>query len=110
MDLNELNPGIRKTVAWLVSQGFETCDSGDGETHEFECDQPQPYVTMLVPACLLVSEAKRLMYRLKTQHGIEVQTMDEEVTVPAIQAAYNPADVFPDSRDLGSITLWNVKL
>ena len=25
-----LSPNIRKTVAWLNENGFETCDSGDG--------------------------------------------------------------------------------
>lgn len=34
-----LNPGIARTVQWLNSQGFMTTDSGDGATHDHECDR-----------------------------------------------------------------------
>lgn len=39
-----LNPGIRKTVRLLHEAGFDTCDSGDGETHE--CDRDHGYVVV----------------------------------------------------------------
>jgi hypothetical protein len=45
-DASQLNPGIRRTVCWLRSLGFDTCDSGDGQTHEHECDRPYAYVSM----------------------------------------------------------------
>jgi hypothetical protein len=34
-----LNPGIAKTVALLNWMGYRTTDSGDGETHDHECDR-----------------------------------------------------------------------
>ena len=101
----EVNPGIRKIVEWLNDHGFNTCDSGDGKTHDFECDQNVPYVHMQVPDYAMVSESKRLASLLRTKLHIEVQPMDEGCTVPVVEARYNPAD-----GAWGTLTLWNVKL
>ena len=102
--LGDLNPGIRKTVAWLMKHGFETCDSGDGRTNEFECDLPVPYVHILVPKSRLVEEADRLKSLLEYEKGIAIQPMDEEISFPSIQAHYNPAD------GSATVSLFNVML
>lgn len=101
--LGQLNPGIRKTVEWLIQNGYQTTDSGDGEAHEHECDQDQPYVHMLIAPANLVQETDRLAALLKAR-GIEVQPMDENCSVPCLEAGYNPA------HGAGTLTLWNVKL
>ena len=33
LDLNTINPKMRRLVGWLRSKGFETTDSGDGHTN-----------------------------------------------------------------------------
>lgn len=104
MSFTPINPGILATVEWLNRHGFRTTDSGDGDTHDHECDQPVPYVHMQVYEELLVAEANRLKHLLAGL-GIHVQPMDEHCTVPSIEASYNPADGYG-----GVITLWNVKL
>lgn len=101
--LGQLNQGIRKTVEWLIQNGYQTTDSGDGETHEHECDQEQPYVHMLIAPDKLVAETDRLAVLLK-ERGINVQPMDENSSVPCVEAAYNPA------HGVGTLTLWNVRL
>lgn len=98
----KLNPGIRKTVRWLNWLGYKTCDSGDGTTHACECDQPIPYVHMMVEPNYLNVHAHGLKTYL-AQRGVDVQPMNEEGTAPAIEVSYNPCDRF------GIMTLWNVK-
>ena len=44
-----LNPGVRRTVAWLNAKGWPTCDSGDGETRDHECDRDHAYVVIQLP-------------------------------------------------------------
>lgn len=90
LDLAALNPGIRRLVAYLRAHGFATCDSGDGVTHEHECDRDHAYVAMRVRPDALVSEADRLA-RVLRDAGVEVQPMGMEPT-PCIQASYDPAD------------------
>lgn len=102
--MNDLNPGIRATVEWLTKNGFKTTDSGDGETHAHECDQPVPYVHMLVPPSRLVREADRLVELLKGE-GIVCEPMNEDGTSPFVQASYNPSDGAG-----GVLTVWNVRL
>jgi hypothetical protein len=60
-ELATLNPGIRHTVQTLREWGFLTLDSGDGETHQFECDRECPYVVIRVAPEKLVEESHRLM-------------------------------------------------
>jgi hypothetical protein len=104
--MSEINPGIRATVEWLRKRDFNTCDSGDGETHDFECDLSIPYVYMIVdPATILISETDRLAFLLESEKGIKLQPMDEELSgKPTIQANYNPQD------GVATICLFNVKL
>ncbi len=92
-----LNPGIRRTVAWLRERGFDTCDSGDGATHEHPCDRPYPYVAMRTLPVRLVTEAHRLVAEL-ARVGVPVLSMghafdpDGRPTGVAIQASYDPGD------------------
>lgn len=46
----DLNPGIKRTVKWLNDAGYPTVDSGDGKTHDHECDREDPYVVVQVDA------------------------------------------------------------
>lgn len=96
-----INPGIVKTIKWLHANGFSTCDSGDGETHDFEI----PYVHMTVRPDQLASESKRL-FELLTAKGIKIVEFDTEASDggPNIQASYDPAS------DIATLSLCNVKL
>ncbi len=100
----KLNPGIRKTVKWLRSEGFKTCDSGDGETHDFKCDRSYPYVMIQVDGfgSDLTDEADRLM-RTCEEFGIVIWPVNPDGD-PYIQATYDPAN-----SELGIIELANVK-
>lgn len=101
--LEQLNPGIRMMVQWLREMGFDTRDSGDGRTHQFECDLPIPYVHIMVEPAKLVEETDRLM-RLLAKVGIEIEPCDEEGKVPSIESVYLPAN------RMGLISVFNVTL
>lgn len=102
LDTTKLDPGVRRLVTELREAGFDTQASGDGATHAHACDQPNPYVY------ILVEDAADLLldcHALKdwcTANGITVQTFDEAGSLPAIDGSYNPAD------NLAVIALWNV--
>lgn len=68
-DLASLNPGIRHTVKTLREWGFETMDSGDSSTAQFECDLKCPYVHIKADPLNLVYETERLKSML-AQSGI----------------------------------------
>lgn len=87
---DDINPGIRRTVEFLVQHGFATCDSGDGVTHMCECDRDHAYVVMIVEDGDIVREAHRLVDVL-AEAGVEVGPIGMEPT-PAIQASYDPAN------------------
>jgi hypothetical protein len=89
--MSEINPGIRKTVEWLQILGFETTDSGDGSTHDFECDRPHGYVAMMVAPMRLAAEADRLRRALEDR-GIEVHACSEDESKTFISASYDPVD------------------
>ena len=90
-EVDGLNPGIRRLVVWLRANGFDTCDSGDGQTHDHACDRSYPYVTILVPKWELVAQADRLN-RLLVEVGVPIRSISEERMGGAIQASYDPAD------------------
>ena len=46
--MDKLNPGIVKTVKMLNDAGYTTTDSGDGETHDYECDRDVGYVVVVL--------------------------------------------------------------
>lgn len=89
LSIEGLNPGIRKLVALLNANGFHTCDSGDGVTHEFGCDRENAYVVMQVAPEHLVRECSRLRAVLG-RHGVDVGPICEE-PAPCIQGNFDPA-------------------
>ena len=64
-ELANVNPGIRLTIQSLRSWGFCTMDSGDGKTHQFDCDRPHPYVVIRVEPEKMIDESHRLMELLE---------------------------------------------
>lgn len=99
----EINPGISRTVEWLQKRGFQTVDSGDGKTHDFDCDLPYPYVHIRVSKQRLIVTADRLK-RLVEKRGVYigepiiasmvVGATEEDERKPFISAEYNPARVW----------------
>ena len=99
VNVEELDPGIRKTVLWLRSLGYETTDSGDGKTKPTggdECALTFPHVVIRVRPYQLQPVADGLMEMLRFHHGVEVTPMTPEASAsaptPTIEASYNPAD------------------
>lgn len=89
--MTPINPGITKVVKLLNDNGFTTVDSGDGETHDFECDRPYGYVVIRTyPECL-IGEAKRLAELLR-KHGVKMAPLGPEDNLCFIQANYSPVD------------------
>jgi hypothetical protein len=95
-ELEQINPGIRHTVQVLRSWGFDTQDSGDGQTHNHECDLPHPYVHISVHPSKLTGETLRCLSLLE-QHGVKFDDMpDPQVDLegwqkhPQIEASYMP--------------------
>lgn len=88
--VDSLNPGIRKVVALLRSHGFSTCDSGDGATHDYECDRDAPYVCIECDPERLVHECRRLA-RVLAAAGITIEPIDPD-GAPCIQGTHDPAN------------------
>ena len=91
VDYTKMNPGIRKTVAWLRSKGFETTDSGDGETNTYECDRSIPYISIMVDPARMAEESNRLLNLLRDS-GLKIGAMTGDITEPCIQATYDPGN------------------
>jgi hypothetical protein len=76
-DYESLNPGIRSLVKWFHEKGFETTDSGDGQTHEQPCDRDHPYIVVRVQdPHRLIQETQRVFQclgDLATKEGVLVQ-------------------------------------
>lgn len=91
-----LNPGITKTVAMLREHGFNTTDSGDGETHEHACDREVSYVSIVVEnGRMLTSECHRLagiLLEHMTEEGRQALGPMGEGEV-AIQGSYDPMNL-----------------
>jgi hypothetical protein len=97
-----LNPGIRSTVLKLREWGFDTRDSGDGKTHQFECDLPIPFVHIMASSPNFVwNEMESLRVRLSDEYGIDVGMSNEEGDVPAIEG-------FIPANGQAFISLYNV--
>lgn len=94
-DFFSINPGVRKLVALLREHGFNTCDSGDGKTHDFACDREYPYVVCAVTPDTLVAEAHRLVEVLRAK-GVQLAplTVDGHTRGGDVQAYYGPLDGF----------------
>lgn len=101
MDKLNLNPGIKELVLLLREWGYDTCDSGDGQTHDFECDQPYPYVYMTVQPEAGVNASRQLKKMLEGR-GVVFEPLDEEGRGPFVEFHYSPVDGF------GVLILMNV--
>lgn len=107
---SDINPGILRTVQWLRERGFETCDSGDGETHMAACDRPYPYVSMKVAPGNLIHRTMFLQ-KLLGLKGITLKSQGEAfipldaggALLPCVQATFDPGD------DTAIIDLMGVK-
>ena len=115
-ELETLNPGIRHTVQTLRKWGFDTRDSGDGSTHQFECDLPHPYVHIITPPATMASETDRLIGLLKSA-GINFadcphpqEDPEGAAKHPCVEASYLPLQggfaaihvmnvILPENRD-----------
>lgn len=75
--LAKCDPGIRDTVAWLRSLGFNTTDSGDGKTKRRIIDAgyalPEPHVFMVVSPRHAIDDARRLWSFAKGIAGTRVE-------------------------------------
>lgn len=88
---DDLDPGIRLTVAWLNREGFTTTDSGDGVSKpDMECALGTANVFVRVASPVdLIAEARRL-HTLLESVGVRIGPQGPEG--PAIQATYDPGD------------------
>ncbi len=88
-----LNPGIVKTVEWLNGLGFKTVDSGDGVTHDFECDRSYPYVVVSVEDPRELIQKTQELYKLLVEKGVHIEPQGPEVLPGKVnlQADYDPA-------------------
>jgi len=94
LDYSLLNPGIRKMVQLLREAGFNTTDSGDGATHDCECDHPNPYVSIEVDPESLVQQAQAIK-KLLVSKGVSFpipQSEEDAESFPFIEANYSPVD------------------
>jgi hypothetical protein len=98
-DYEQLDPGIRRLVAWLRENGFRTTDSGDGKTKldagftEEDGVSAYPHVAISVAPSKLVREANRLADLLYSVHRVLVcPTPPEPNGDPDLDAFYNVAD------------------
>jgi len=85
-----INPGVARLVEWLNDNGFPTCDSGDGETHDYACDREGAYVSIDVVPGHIARVADRLLAEL-TSVGVVI-TPQPEAGGKFIQATYDPAN------------------
>lgn len=88
---DDLNPGIRELVRRLNVAGFDTCDSGDGETHDYECDRDYPYVVIKLSAGQPLVASCQVVSMLVSSWGVRLRPQSLEGT-PHIQGTYDPAD------------------
>lgn len=89
-----------RVVEWLRAAGFDTPDSGDGQTHDHPCDRPYPYVVIRGTE----HDSKRLAALLRVKGvplppSTEVWGDSETPQGVMIQYTYNPVE------DLGLVEL-----
>lgn len=93
-DVIEINPGIQKLVEILSKAGHRTVDSGDGETHDFECDRDHGYVVILSAPDRLADEADQVATLLRIL-GFRVAPQGPDYPAEGacwVEASYAPAD------------------
>lgn len=87
MEHTDINPGIRRVVALINSFGFQTCDSGDGRTHDHPCDRDHGYVVVRLPPW-----ADLIAASLWLQHKLSIHLRPDRLQRVTISASYNPRD------------------
>ena len=97
----EFNPNIEKTIKLLWVNGFNTIDSGDGETHIFECDLEFPYIHIMSDQNNIVDDCKDLKKIIEeyTSKKVGLVGIGDDAS---IQGTYDPVD------STAIITLLNV--
>lgn len=110
IDYDELDPGIRKTVRLLRAAGFDTTDSGDGQSKfknsDAGCAIDMPNVFIVVADKHRIAlEADRLLMFLKSQ-GVNFDVADDDLEEdafgPHVEASYHPI------AGVGILALFNV--
>ena len=93
LDYSEIDPGIRETVRWLRSHGFETTDSGDGIS-KFDgpnfmgCALEYPHVFMVLRNLETAFHEADRLHSILEKMGAFVQS-----AMPTyVQASYSPVD------------------
>ena len=92
IDLNELAPGIRKTVDLLRRAGFDTCDSGDGSAYpSMECALPFAMVAIKSTPERMLGDTQALYALLKQNTLPSAWTPSEEYDeIPSVEGSYSP--------------------
>lgn len=101
IDYGTINPGVRELVRLLRDNGFDTYDSGDGTTREFECDLGIPYVHIVADPLFITTDSNRLVFVLE-QQGVVLTSHNEDGNAKTVDAAYNPID------KTAVLTVWGV--
>lgn len=83
------NPGIARTVTWLIEQGFTVMDAGD-ETHVCDCGRDYPFVILSIMTHQLLTETDRLVNLLRKK-GVRLHPLNDE-KLPCVQGSYDPGD------------------
>lgn len=89
LDLETLDPGIRRLVSLLREAGFDTCDSGDGsKAPAMECALDVPMVAIEVSreSAIVTAEAVHGLLVLATKPGV----LEREGI--AVDLSYSPRD------------------
>jgi hypothetical protein len=106
-DINGLDAGIRKTVLWLNSLGFKTCDSGDGSKAEtMECARDYPHVVVQLDDPEALVHDTHVIVEELSKLGLEVLPISMEDDL-CMQASYDPAtgSAFIDIMHISDVML-----
>lgn len=95
IDYDALDPGIRETVRWMRSHGFETTDSGDGVTKlaaGWSRDEvlDVPHVHARVDPFDLVRQADRLVSLVNGEGPGRLGLPFESGQLWSVEASYHP--------------------
>jgi hypothetical protein len=98
--LADADPGIRRVVAWLRDEGFETTDSGDGVTKIAQGFTPEndgvldvAHVHMVVAPAQLIGEADRLARLVRAKlAGVRFPNGADAIDAVIVDATYMPLE------------------
>lgn len=87
--MEQTDPGIRKTVLWLLRHGFHVADASDGETEVFTKDRLEPYILFTVTREVMLVELIRLR-DLLFEAGVRLRPLSPEYDAkPNLQLCYD---------------------